>query len=47
MVKIVELELERLIERLAIAGKILEENSLDEVYGKATLITPQLLIQRS
>ncbi len=39
-VNIVELELERLIERLAIAEKILEENSLDEVYEKANLITP-------
>jgi hypothetical protein len=37
---IVELELEKLIERLAIAEKILEENSLEEMYEKAVYSLP-------
>jgi hypothetical protein len=37
---IVELELEKLIERLAIAEKIIEENSLDELYEKSLLSFP-------
>ncbi len=37
---IVELELEKLIERLAIAEKILEENGLDEQYEKAVMSLP-------
>jgi hypothetical protein len=31
---IVELEIEKLVERLAVAEKILEENSLDEKYER-------------
>jgi len=37
---IVELELEKLIERLAIAEKILEENGLDEQYEKSVYSLP-------
>jgi hypothetical protein len=37
---IVELELEKLVERLAIAEKILEENGLEEQYEKAVVSLP-------